>query len=174
MVLFSLKRPDQPAPLKKKFILLNVFGWWLSRNWRVPKRPLSNTYVTITCVRVWNTSRDSHSKTQHEIPPGIPIPKNNVKYLHSKKIFHIVPKRPLKRRPCLQVILNSMDWWLKHGWSKKHKLHTTRRNTLRNRWIPPGIPIQKSNLKCLQEFPFPKATWNTSIPKCSISYRNGP
>ena len=38
-----------------------------------------------------------HSKMlQREIPPGIPIPKNNVKYLHSK-MFHIVPKWPLKR-----------------------------------------------------------------------------
>ena len=38
-----------------------------------------------------NTSRNSHSKKQLEIPPRIPIPKSNVKYLHSKMLQREIP-----------------------------------------------------------------------------------
>ena len=52
---FSLKRPDQPAPLKKKFTSFIVFVWWLSKSWTV-----------CSCVKYLQ---------------GFPLKKNNVKYL---------------------------------------------------------------------------------------------
>ena len=56
MVLFSLKRPDQPAPLKKKFHVV------LHYIWLMVIEKLEGVFVC-------------------EIPPGIPTQKNNVKYL---------------------------------------------------------------------------------------------